>query len=116
MLTASGCTAGALIIHDERFERDRIRKPIGRADRCGDCGAQQGGFHHLGCDLERCPRCRGQLLSCGCPDVHDEEDSESLIVVANDTVVYPQGLRGLRVPPTRFPFGEGPSASAGTGT
>ena len=35
--------------------------------RCGDCGVQPGGAHHLGCDIAECPRCRGQLLSCGCP-------------------------------------------------
>ncbi len=42
--------------------------------RCGDCGVQPGGAHHLGCDIAECPRCRGQLLSCGCP--FDEFPSE----------------------------------------
>ena len=25
--------------------------------RCGDCGAMVGGYHHPGCDCERCPKC-----------------------------------------------------------
>ena len=33
---------------------------------CGDCGCHQGYYHHPGCDIERCPACKGQLISCGC--------------------------------------------------
>lgn len=36
--------------------------------RCGDCGVLPGGYHHFGCNIEQCPRCAGQLISCGCPD------------------------------------------------
>jgi len=44
--------------------------------RCHDCNVAVGGFHHPGCDMERCPLCGGQLISCGCLDTEDEEDEE----------------------------------------
>ena len=36
------------------------------SDRCPDCGVTTGGFHHPGCDMEKCPVCNGQLLMCNC--------------------------------------------------
>jgi hypothetical protein len=32
---------------------------------CGDCNVVAGGFHHPGCDMERCPKCRTrQCIAC----------------------------------------------------
>jgi hypothetical protein len=35
---------------------------------CGCCGAPPGGIHHRGCDVEECPSCRRQGISCDCGD------------------------------------------------
>lgn len=42
---------------------------------CSDCAVIRGEFHVPGCDLERCPACGGQAISCGCSDAEDEEDT-----------------------------------------
>ncbi len=50
------------------------RVPYGREDSgeppanpaCRECAAAPGQFHVPGCCLERCPRCGGQAISCGC--------------------------------------------------
>lgn len=33
-------------------------------DICHDCNAPKGGFHHAGCDVERCPKCGLQAIGC----------------------------------------------------
>jgi hypothetical protein len=60
---------------------------VGGVGHCPDCGVSDRGYHHLGCDLEDCPRCRRQLISCGCAWL--DEDTESIVAVAGDTVAHP---------------------------
>ena len=33
---------------------------------CHDCGVEEGRTHEYGCDMERCPFCGHQLISCPC--------------------------------------------------
>ena len=37
-------------------------------EHCDDCAAIKGEYHGEECDLEICPRCKGQRLSCNCFD------------------------------------------------
>ena len=70
MSTAEGCTLTTVsfgdgvtlpaIVHD-------------MTNRCHDCGCTTGHYHHPGCDMERCPRCGGQLISCWCGESEDED-------------------------------------------
>ena len=65
MQQADSCTYDLIIINGVEYERSRVHfdEPTGR---CHDCGIKHGGIHHFGCDVERCPKCGQQVISCGC--------------------------------------------------
>jgi len=42
--------------------------PVADDEHCRDCAAMKGELHVPGCDVERCPACGGQAISCGCLD------------------------------------------------
>ena len=42
------------------------RKKTYEISQCHDCNVMEGEIHKDGCDMERCPFCGGQLISCSC--------------------------------------------------
>jgi hypothetical protein len=68
MRKAEGCLQSELFIDGKWYQR-RTDTPFDTFmpnERCHDCGAEPGHFHHWKCDAERCPKCGGQLISCSC--------------------------------------------------
>ncbi len=58
---------GNNVIKFEGGEKYRPLPYVGELHtRCHDCNVKRGGNHHPGCDMERCPKCGGQLISCEC--------------------------------------------------
>ena len=59
-----------------RYGKERRRWGPGPRRSCHDCAVISGEFHVPSCDCEQCPRCRGQVLTCGCP--YDEGERPEL--------------------------------------
>lgn len=79
MLSVGTCTKKFIQFGDKFYAR--ITENDGKDDttnRCHDCGIimKYGNIHHQGCDWERCPRCGGQLLACGCHNIFCTDDCE----------------------------------------
>ncbi len=93
MATAASCSVDALHRNGRRFDMipfvdESNRRASGV--RCGDCGVLRGGWHHPGCDLQDCPACGGQLLSCGCR--FDEDGADVGLSLAEPLGVDGNGL------------------------
>lgn len=74
------CTANRIVGYDDgeylpSVAYDATEGATGEG-RCHDCNIADGGKHHPGCDMEVCPRCGGQLISCECGLEGEDEDDE----------------------------------------
>lgn len=73
------CTETDVTYTDGKRARRLIYKSQA-GERCHDCGVADGGWHHPGCDMDLCPICGGQQISCGhIPDWDDLEMTEEEI-------------------------------------
>jgi len=64
------CEKEDIVIDGQAYPQVPYEPSVNR--NCHDCKTPNGGFHHPGCDMERCPKCGGQLISCGCLDSEHE--------------------------------------------
>lgn len=80
MLKTDGCVSLSPTLNGKPIERLKVGESdrdwdMEENDRCPDCNAKYGHYHHFGCDIERCPVCGGQFISCDCDIVfHGEKE------------------------------------------
>lgn len=65
-----------------KFGEERSNSYALKQTHCGDCLVKKGYYHTLGCDLEICPKCGGQAISCSC-NLYDELYEEEYTIYNN---------------------------------
>jgi hypothetical protein len=45
-------------------------------ETCHDCGVERGELHTKGCDVEQCPECHTQLISCDHAERYLQADTD----------------------------------------
>lgn len=77
MKPGGGCTVTKYDDFKDQISRDRVPYPADEEKPCHDCNCGPGKLHHPGCDMERCPKCSGQSLSCDCSVFSEENGDDS---------------------------------------
>lgn len=57
-------------------EIDWYNDAIDENTTCGDCGCGLGEQHYRSCDIERCPKCGMQLISCDCHPIFEVTEEQ----------------------------------------
>ena len=95
-------TGHAKTLAERKMDNKQQQVNVLRRDTCGDCGAKEGQLHILGCDMERCPFCGGQLFGiCLCECVY--ERLEKLGIDVSDKERVEEFLSGKRIPYISYP-------------
>ena len=80
MLATDSCSSAAIVIDGTSYTPLRYVTECGWTrvtGRCHDCNVVSGAVHHHGCDVEECPRCGDQSISCGCVWAGEEHLAEN---------------------------------------
>lgn len=112
MTTADGCVATRIVIEGESYQPIRYGSEPGLKSirrRCHDCNMLLGRVHHPGCDMERCPACEGQSISCGCLWAGEEHLAEDWAEEMDTEQIWPDS----NCAHWRPPIGDGPLPTAG---
>lgn len=60
---------------------------------CPECKAAPGALHTPGCDVERCPSCGCQFISCGCiADANDTDDITDEVIATWEAEWLPRRI------------------------
>ncbi len=67
------CLYDYVVVDGVEYQRVRVvESPVYEGEPNCECGCEIGQVHHVGCDLEDCPRCGEQFLSCLMSGENDE--------------------------------------------
>jgi len=82
MIGASSCIESYIVIDGKKYHpiRYQERKDIVFGEReagCPGCNVRDGGFHHVGCEFEICPKCHNHWIYCRCSGIKIRIDEDS---------------------------------------